>query len=72
MFYYFFHFTASLQSDNQLDNTSVTLKQKPVVGDVVSAGGLSITAILKGALIKYPKFVYSEVYISNLTLNLYL
>ncbi|XP_018649033.1 hypothetical protein Smp_171790 [Schistosoma mansoni] len=37
----------SFQSDNQLDSTSVTLKQKPVVGDVVSAGGLSITAILK-------------------------
>ncbi|CAH8450206.1 unnamed protein product [Schistosoma rodhaini] len=37
----------SFQSDNQLDSTSATLKQKPVVGDVVSAGGLSITAILK-------------------------
>ncbi|TNN09652.1 hypothetical protein EWB00_006173, partial [Schistosoma japonicum] len=37
----------SLPSDNQLDNTSVALKMKPVVGDIVSAGGISITAILK-------------------------
>ncbi|CAH8459783.1 unnamed protein product [Schistosoma turkestanicum] len=37
----------SLQSDNQSDNPNATLKQKPIVGDVVSAGGLSITAILK-------------------------
>ncbi|CAH8435633.1 unnamed protein product [Heterobilharzia americana] len=38
---------ASLQSDNQEDITGFTLKPKLVVGDIVSAGGLSVTAILK-------------------------
>ncbi|KAK4473737.1 hypothetical protein MN116_003079, partial [Schistosoma mekongi] len=40
-------YSTSPQSDNHLDNTSVALKMKPVVGDIVSAGGISITAILK-------------------------
>ncbi|VDQ15803.1 unnamed protein product [Trichobilharzia regenti] len=31
-----------------MDTTGITLKSKPVVGDIVSAGGLSVTAILKG------------------------